>query len=109
MADIFCPICGEPWDLDCLHDEVTHRNPDQQWYVDGKYDQTLYDPLFSEVRKQFQRNGCVALTSYNGEHNEDTMDRPRNSVYGALFELAGDDVDFAISMMEDAERYGLLD
>jgi len=113
MADIFCPHCGEPWDMDCLHDEVSFRfNPEgekQLGYVDGKYSQAEYDKMYQPIRKEFQKNGCIALTSYSAGHNEDTIDRPRNSVYGALMELAGDDIDFAVSMMEDAERYGLLD
>jgi len=110
MSDIFCPKCGEPWDLDCLHDEIAARNPDLPWVDDitNKYDQKLYDPYFNAMRKEFQRDGCVALKSYGGGHNEETMDPPRNSVYGSLMELAGDDIDFAVSMMEDAERYGLV-
>lgn len=121
MADVRCPICGEPWELDTLHDEVSHRFPTKPWYQAEKPDeftyqnsegrwhsQKAYEVYFKIVRKEFNLKGCEALTSYGGGHNKDTID-PKNSVYGQIMEFNGDDIDAAIGDMETAEAWGLID
>lgn len=109
--DIRCSICGEPWDVDCLHDETASRHPDLPWISDitGEYEQKTYEVFLNKVKEDFGRNGCDALKSaYGGGHNTETIDK-KNSVFGVLMEFAGDDIDFASELMEDAERYGLID
>jgi hypothetical protein len=106
MGDIYCRIngCGEPWDLDCLHELVAENHEQREWYTNGKYDQKKYDPLFAEARKLFREKGCEAFGS---RHNVDN-----NPEAAQLMELAedlmGDDVDGIVSMLEDAEVMGLM-
>lgn len=124
MADIYCPRCGEPWDLECIHDEVAHRWPEKPWFVDenpgdvyarfdkerGKwYSQPEYEKLFKAIKDDFFRKGCVILTAYTDgecEVNPDTL--MKRSVQQALIDIMGDDIDGVISEMEDAEQMGLF-
>ncbi len=52
--DIRCPCCGEPWDMDCLHEEVEHR---------GAQDEE-YEEVYNQVKSDFFKKGCTALTVY---------------------------------------------
>mgnify|MGYP007099647021 CR=1 FL=1 len=106
MADIRCSRCGEPWDIDCLHDEIEHRNPSKPWKTEnGSYLDGVYEKLFSAMRKEFRLKGCAALTSYT---DVKCTPVPNAGIFGELMDIAGDDIDFAAGMMEDAERWGLV-
>ena len=119
--DIRCPRCGEPWDMDCLHEEVLYRNPSKPWYVETKpegdvyawldkqtnlwYSQAVYSTYFEPVSKEFRRNGCVALTSYNTT----VCDKFEGSgLVSAIYDILGDDLDGIAAELEDAENMGLL-
>lgn len=112
--DIKCPRCGEPWSIDCLHDEVSARYRTKPWILndrgvhdlseDGKHNQPEYEKYFSIVQKDFRMRGCIALSEYT---DIPCTPNPRAEIYGALMDFAGDDIDFAASMIEDAERFGL--
>jgi hypothetical protein len=103
--DILCPKCGEPWDHDCLHDEVEARG------LDATYDQ---------IAGEFRRRGCAALIASVGstECSRLTVEResagpssvkrlvngPRNQDAMAahmIYEVLGDDMDGAASMLDD--------
>ena len=85
--DIYCRKCGEPWDNDEIHEVAEERG-------------RTYDA----VAAVFRRRGCVALGGTCGEGLEE-----RDSFYGltraeaasALYDVLGDDMDAAASMMED--------
>lgn len=83
--DIYCPRCGEPWDIDSLHDEAAESNRS-----------------FSDVRADFAVKGCLALTSF-GVRPEDCLRKNnlKTAAASALFDLLGDDVDGIASEMAD--------
>jgi hypothetical protein len=86
--DIRCVKCGEPWDIDSLHDEVEA----------GTY------CSFDEARRAFASHGCSALGCSHGE----TLDPGRQSLIAELTALAGDDVDGLASDLEDAAFLGVI-
>jgi hypothetical protein len=122
--DIYCSFCREPWSLDHLHDVVSERFPSAPWMVHDKpigqtsyqrregqdfagmwHDQKIYETYFEEVKKDFRMRGCVALGG-SAKWCDDHAN-PRNAIMGQLMDFAGDDIDFAASMMDDADRLGL--
>lgn len=123
--DILCPVCREPWDTDSLHEEVAVRYPNKPWYIseedtsdvysrfsednNGWYSQRAYEIYWNEVKSEFYRIGCKALRSFNNGVADYCQPKPSSNVVRALYDLAGDDIDFAASMMEDAEAWGLFD
>ena len=86
MADIICPMCGEPWDIDEVH-------------CQAEEDGTTFKVVFAA----FQSDGCSAL---GGRCPEDTTaeQRARGMIFAALLDLG--DLDGAISDFADFE--GLL-
>ena len=86
--DIYCPKCGEPVDIDYLHD-VAETNAG----------------TFTEVREAFYMDGCEAL----GDQCNPNPNRNRAAVAAALMDLLGDDVDGLAADMEDFEAMGWLD
>lgn len=86
MQDIYCPKCGEPWDLDSLHEEA------------GDSDRT-----FSDVYSDFRKRGCDALAGAFGY--TDCAQQARNSyraqASAALMDVLGDDVDGVAAMLDD--------
>lgn len=88
--DIICPKCSEPVDHDSLHDAV---------------DEGLFDDYKSAMRA-FQTEGCTAL---GFTHNEATMGSFRSEAASVMYDLLGDDMDGAASMMEDFDYLGMLD
>lgn len=78
MMDIKCKKCGEPWDIDTLHDVA---EDDRR--------------TFNDVRQDFQSRGCEAL---GGKCNSETHAHP---AIGALYDILGDDIDGAAAMFED--------
>lgn len=97
--DIRCVKCGEPWDLDSLHDQVDPKARNGQ--KDG-FGGKLYSS-FSAARKAFYRDGCELFGASHGP-----IDPEKGAVVAALQDLAGDDIDGLASDIEDAEALGLL-
>jgi hypothetical protein len=75
--NIYCPVCGEPWDMDMLH-AVTNRSCEA-------------------ARRRFHTEGCALFdTHHNCPGDPETA--ARSSV---LFDLLGDDVDAIAAEMDD--------
>lgn len=91
--DLYCPNCGEPWDNDSLHEEVTARREAGQ-----------FDVVYANVAAGFRQNGCKALETAFGpqECQPANAHAAMSSLYAdALYDLLGDDMDGAAAMMED--------
>ena len=86
--DIYCTVCGEPWDMSELHNMADYL------------DQPENSIPYTEARKRFASNGCAA---FNEKHNSSTVGSFKAQASSALFDLLGDDVDGIASMMEDFE------
>lgn len=90
--DIYCPRCGEPWDIDSLHDLVEARA----------------FPTFDAARKVFASKGCgVAFESW-GQSPCVAANNDRTALIQAVFELGGGDIDGIASDLSDAEYLGLI-
>lgn len=85
--DIYCPKCSEPWEIDTLHDVADEQGSS-----------------FGEVREDFYRRGCAAI----GTRCNPATVGDASPAIAAAYDLLGDDVDGAASMLEDAEHLGLL-
>ena len=93
--DIRCPVCGEPWDMDSLHEETEARWPGRPWRTGQGHHQDDYEKnYYGRVRTEFRVKGCAALGARCSTRQAD----PRLSV---LYNMLGDDLDGAASMMED--------
>lgn len=110
--DVRCCRCGEPWDLDSLHDEVHARRPDldynrrgQAGYASAEDYAEQYPRAYEAVREDFTRRGCKALERAFGAADCEPTDRGRTAA--AVYDLLGDDMDGAAAMLEDAELLGL--
>lgn len=79
--DVLCPRCAEPWDNDELHD------------VPGM--------TYALASQRFREEGCKVFTGELCEKSDNEMALMARTAY----DLLGDDMDGAASMMED---YGLL-
>lgn len=98
--DLACPTCGEPWDNDCLHEEAGARESEG-----------LPGCTYHAVAREFRTKGCRALaTAYGPQgHCQPYTDQSRDNTFGltrseaasALYELLGDDMDGAATMLED--------
>lgn len=91
-----CPKCGEPWDIDSFHDEAAQRHTG---------DDNTYGRTFARVIDDFQHRGCVALGATCNDvadtETDDTFGLTRAEAAGALYDLLGDDIDGAASMLDD--------
>lgn len=120
-----CTSCGEPWDLDSLHDEATARGapsfrdlpeaaqrsagrPDSQAHPAYVRYRKAYDAVFQAVRADFQANGCRALGGRCTPAEPGTRAYNRAGIAAEVQALLGDDVDGAEAMMDDAEALGLI-
>ena len=88
--DIRCPKCGEPWDIDSLHEEADYQ---------GR--------TFKEIRNEFVSKGCGSALG-NAEWCDSHANSSAANIASLAFDLMGDDVDGVASMLEDAEQMGLL-
>lgn len=94
--DIYCPTCAEPWDNDCIHDEV-----------DARRDAGDTEATYQTVMREFQRKGCKALATAYGLGAEDCQAAQDDSSYlraalaGAAYDLLGDDMDGAAAELSD--------
>lgn len=93
--DIMCPRCGEPWEIDSIHEEVAER------VYEGR------TATYASVAREFQSRGCAAFTAY-GARCTGLPDKGRAAAASAMYDLLGDDLDGAASMLEDAEHFGLI-
>lgn len=85
--DIYCPKCGEPVEIDYLHEVADDE-----------------DMTFSEVMRAFQVKGCPAIFARcNAPSTEvdSSFGLRRQDAASALYDLLGDDIDGAAAMMED--------
>ena len=92
--ELICPVCGQEWELDTLHDEVAARD------LEG------LSVTFTNVVRQFQREGCGAALRATQDvlgpiqcvpDPEDELAAMARTFY----ELLGDDIDGAINEIED--------
>lgn len=67
------------------------------------YDEYIYSQHYEPVRKEFQVHGC---TAFGMPHNKYGKDDP---AIGVIYEMMGDDMDGAASMIEDAQQMGLME
>jgi len=107
--DIYCPKCGEPWDIDELHDVITHRGYDyeaaKRSIPDSNERQKAYErEWFNPLMKEFRTKGCGSVFGSDCV----PVNSERTMVSQAAFDLMGDDVDGIASMMDDAERLGIF-
>lgn len=102
MGDIYCK-CGEPWDLDTIHEEIAADHDRSTWLTDGRYDEAKYAKLFAKYRAKFRKDGCEMFGTGHSNCNPSA-----GETFQAIDDIMGDDVDGAISMMEDAEQMGLF-
>lgn len=87
--DIYCTTCGEPWDIESLHDAVDEGNAED----------------YQDARMIFFGSGCGTL------FNRRPCERPetggpavmRAEVTLALADALGDDIDGIANMLQDAE------
>lgn len=126
--DIYCRTCGEPWDMDTLHDEISERIaagdlaplPDRGPDFHGEQYQTyrkVYDGYYDTVRNEFYSKGCKALHRFTGGSASWCQPKPkpadgrltRAEGMSVLIDLLGDDLDGIASMMEDAEYLGMVE
>ena len=89
--DIYCPKCGEPWDNDELHEVVSER------HANGDTNAT-----YNAVAREFRGKGCEVFGCSHGEYSEAAQ------FAAVAYDLLGDDMDGAASMMDDAYYFGLL-
>lgn len=99
--DIYCRHCGEPWDMECLHDEIAERDP-----AAAKLRGDAYAAVYSAMRAEWQRFGCGALYMHLGRPSPRfcgyaVSDQRMADASAVLGELLGDDVDGLAAMLED--------
>ena len=82
MADIRCPKCGEPVDIDELHEMGDYRQEEL---------------TFQQATELFWSEGCAAF----GWAHAEQPDLTRAGVSAMLHDLLGDDVDGISSSLED--------
>jgi hypothetical protein len=109
--DLYCPRCGEPYDLDVLHEEaelrynemynISHR---EDYRLDREGSLKRYQPIYNEVAAGFRQNGCGALKLFRA--TEEPCE-PRDSDVAlraqAIYDFLGDDLDGAASLLEDSQ------
>ena len=83
--DILCPICGEPWDQDELHD---------MWY----HGRVL---PYRKAVERFQALGCEAFQTAHRKER----DRKRAAAARAMYDILGDDMDAASAEFEDLDSW----
>lgn len=82
--DIYCPKCGEPCDIDTLHDYAQEHHT-----------------TFREIHRLFQTVGCAnSMPNYRWTCTP-SRNPQRAQVARMLGEIMGDDVDGIASFFED--------
>lgn len=91
--DIYCPICTEPFDHDELHAVASE-----------------IDSTYAKVAADFRQRGCHAFEEAYGPQRHCQPASPETTTLIAeVYDILGDDMDGAASMLEDAQFMGLLD
>jgi hypothetical protein len=96
--EIYCPKCGEPWDIDSLHDV---EDPDY-----AKVDEfrgTQHFLTFTEAYHLFRSKGCGEVFGTRCEPPVDEESKFRSHLSAELMSLYGDDVDGVAADLEDFE------
>lgn len=113
--DLYCPRCGEPWDIDSLHEEAELRIGGRDAYLrlraaDRPRAEEHYGRVFKEVSESFRREGCVALREFRATTEpcepRSNGGETRAALASAAYDLLGDDIDGAAAMLEDWEQMG---
>jgi hypothetical protein len=98
--DINCPVCAEPWDMDTLHTEIEERLASGEMSED-----TNYNVLYFKMSDEFKSKGCKAFTFTGAApwcvKPDNDSQYELAAVASALYDLLGDDMDGAASMLED--------
>jgi hypothetical protein len=81
--DIYCNRCGEPWEIDSLHD-----------VFDGNGRAISY----AEAAKRFERLGCGAFDAGDSPCNYSMVDPRRAAMAEAALALSGHPDDWAADM-----------
>lgn len=93
--DILCTKCGEPWEIDSLHELIA----DDKLAVAGDPN---YEQVFSNLYARFRKEGCAVF----GIPCSDNVAHP---ALLSIAEILGDDVDGYASTVDDflylMERY----
>lgn len=114
--DVACPVCGEPWEHDSLHEVAQMRygipyylnDSDEVWLKHARkrnpsWNSDDYQAVFRTVSAEFRTKGCNALVLAFGKQSHCVpVHNLRTAAAGALYELLGDDMDGAAAMLEDA-------
>lgn len=97
--DVFCRVCGEPFDADEFHDIAAERETHRA--RPGTVGTVFQGPVtYSEIRDDFAQRGCVAIDGTKCKPTE------TGAVAAALGDLLGDDGDGIANEMEDYLRLG---
>lgn len=94
--DIKCPKCGEPWDMDTLHDEVEHRNGG----ISANF-RRPYEVEYNEVAADFRKRGCQAIGGYSATCSPAKANPGIEAIYGVL----GDDMDGAAALFDEFDGW----
>lgn len=81
--DVYCPVCGEPWDQSSLHEAVS----------EGRH------VSYEDAAKHFIAKGCETFGSRHGEVNRDQA-----ALAQEVYALLGTDLDAAASEFEDFQE-----
>jgi hypothetical protein len=84
--DVYCKVCGEPWDNDELHE------------VEGM--------TYLQASRKFRAEGCGAVFGTECSPRNDSVTHPNfgltlEEAADVLYDLLGDDMDGATAMLED--------
>lgn len=120
--DVYCPVCGEPWENDSLHEEGERRFEaakgfDYAEFIEREPDHTKreaeYSPFYKAVLADFRSKGCQALATAfgpqdhckpganDGDETDPTYGLTRSQASAALFDIMGDDIDGVMSGLDD--------
>jgi hypothetical protein len=94
--DIYCGRCGEPWDIESLHEESDYRRSEGE------------PVTVARVRADFAARGCVAFSFATDTECELDTGNVRAMASGALMDLLGDDIDGVAALLDDAEALGMF-
>lgn len=94
--DILCPVCGEPWDHDELHEEAARRYNIP--YGHPNYDGEKYNAVFKKVSAAFRKHGCEV---FGADCSESKGDKDRANAAAEIYSILGDDLDGAASAFDD--------
>ena len=85
--DVYCPKCGEPVEIDTLHE-----------YAESN------EVTFQSVLDSFKKNGCgETFTEWGWQCNPSEHGKERAMIASELFDILGDDIDGIASTIDDWE------